>query len=103
MIFYDSEYYSSISSLTWHQFQVFAPLQTVTINGFKWHPAIWNEYHGFLEKAYKRFIYTEIEYQNMFSIVILCALSFESIWLYVRLIFFMFWGKITYFIKKIQF
>ena len=36
----------------------------------------------------------------MFSIVIWCALSFESIWLYVRLIFFMFWGKITYFIKK---
>ena len=36
----------------------------------------------------------------MFSIVILCALSFESIWLYVRLIFFLFWGKITYFIKK---
>ena len=26
MIFYDSEYYSSISSLKWHQFQVFAPL-----------------------------------------------------------------------------
>ena len=37
-------------------FQVFAPLQTVTINGFKWNPAIWNEYRGFLEKAYKRFI-----------------------------------------------
>ena len=33
MIFYDSEYYSSISSLKWQQFQVFAPLQTVTING----------------------------------------------------------------------
>ena len=74
MIFYDSEYYSSISSLKWHQFQVFAPLQTVTINGFKWNPAIWNEYRGFLEKAYKRFIWTQIEYQNMFSIVILCAL-----------------------------
>ena len=56
MIFYDSEYYSSISSLKWHQFQVFAPLQTVIINGFKWKPAIWNEYRGFLEKAYKRFI-----------------------------------------------
>ena len=56
MIFNDSEYYSSISSLKWHQFQVFAPLQTVTINGFKWKPAIWNEYRGFLEKAYKRFI-----------------------------------------------
>ena len=36
----------------------------------------------------------------MFSIVILCALSFESIWLYVRLIFFMFLGEMTYFIKK---
>ena len=103
MIFYDSEYYSSISSLKWHQFRVSAPLQTVTINGFKWNPAIWNEYRGFLEKAYKRFISTQIEYQNMFSIVILYALSFESIWLYVRLIFFMFWGKITYFIKKIKF
>ena len=53
MIFYDSEYYSSISSLKWHHFQVFAPLQTVTINGFKWNPAIWNEYRRFLEKAYK--------------------------------------------------
>ena len=93
MIFYDSEYYSSINSLKWHQFQVFAPLQTVTINGFKWNPAIWNEYRGFLEKADKRFILTEIEYQNMFSIVILCALSFESIWLYVRLIFFYVLGK----------
>ena len=29
----------------------------------------------------------------MFSIVILCALSFESIRLYVRLIFFMFFGE----------
>ena len=55
-IFYDSEYYSSICSLKWHQFQVFAPLQTVTINGFKWNPAIWSEYRGNLEKAYKRFI-----------------------------------------------
>ena len=26
------------------------------INGFKWNPAIWNEYRGFLEKAYERFI-----------------------------------------------
>ena len=56
MMFYDSEYYSSVCSLKWHQFQVFAPLQTVTINGFKWNTAIWNEYRGFLEKAYKRFI-----------------------------------------------
>ena len=56
MIFYDLEYYNSIRSLKWHQFQVFAPLQTVTINGFMWNPAIWNEYRGFLEKAYKRFI-----------------------------------------------
>ena len=36
----------------------------------------------------------------MFYIVIWCALSFESIWLYVRLIFFMFLGEITYFINK---
>ena len=36
----------------------------------------------------------------MFPIVILCALSIESIWLYVMLIFFMFWGKMAYFIKK---
>ena len=36
----------------------------------------------------------------MFSIVIWRALSFESIWLYVRLIFFMFFGKITYLIKQ---
>ena len=42
MIFDDSEYYSIISSLKWHQYQVFAPLQTVTINGLKWKPAIWN-------------------------------------------------------------
>ena len=56
MIFYDSEYYSSISSSKRHQFRVSAPLQTVTINGFKWNPTIWNEYRGFLEKAYKRFI-----------------------------------------------
>ena len=56
MIFYDLEYYSSISSLKRHQFQVFAPLQTVTINGLKWNSAILNEYRGFLEKAYKRFI-----------------------------------------------
>ena len=34
MIFYDLEYYNSIRSSKWHQFQVFAPLQTVTINGF---------------------------------------------------------------------
>ena len=40
MIFYDSEYYSSISVLKWHQFQVFATLQMDTINGFKWNPAI---------------------------------------------------------------
>ena len=33
--FYDSEYYSSISSFKWHQFQGFVPLQTVTINDFK--------------------------------------------------------------------
>ena len=50
MIFYDLEYNSDISSLKWHQFQVFAPLQTVTINVFKWNPAIWNEYRGFLIK-----------------------------------------------------
>ena len=56
MIFYDSEYYSNISFLKWHQFQVFATLQTVTINSLKWNPAIWNEYRGFLVKAYKRFI-----------------------------------------------
>ena len=56
MFFYDSEYNSSISFLVWHQFQVFASSQTVTINGFKWNPAIWNEYRGFLEKAYKWFI-----------------------------------------------
>ena len=30
MIFYDLEYYNGIRSLKWHQFQVFAPLQTVT-------------------------------------------------------------------------
>ena len=46
MICYDSEYYSSISSLKWHKFQDFAPLQTVTINGIKWNPVIWNEYRG---------------------------------------------------------
>ena len=56
MIFYDPEYYSNIRSLKWHKFQDFAPLQTVTINGFKWNPAIINAYRGFLEKAYKRFI-----------------------------------------------
>ena len=56
MIFYDLEYSNSIRYLKWHQFQVFAPFQTVTINGFMWNPAIWNEYRGFLEKAYKRFI-----------------------------------------------
>ena len=62
MICYDSEYYSSISSLKWHQFQVFAPLPTDTINGLNENPAIWTEYRGFLEKAYKSFIQTEIEY-----------------------------------------
>ena len=36
----------------------------------------------------------------MFSILVLCALSFESIWLYVRLIFLSFGGKNPYFIKK---
>ena len=36
----------------------------------------------------------------MFSIVIWCALSFGSICLYVRSIFFMFLGKIPYLIKK---
>ena len=36
----------------------------------------------------------------MFSIVILCALSFGSICLYARSIFFMFLGKISYLIKK---
>ena len=56
MIFYDLEYYNSIRSLKWHQFQVFTHLQAVTINGFMWNPAIWNEYRGFLENAYKRFI-----------------------------------------------
>ena len=56
MIFYDSEYYNSISSFKWHQFQVFASLQTVKINDLKWNPAILNEYRGFLKKAYKRFI-----------------------------------------------
>ena len=106
MLFYDSEYYSSICSSKWHQFRVSAPLQTVTINGFKWKLAIWNEYRRFLEKAHKRFISTEIEYQNMFSIAIYiyiliwCALSFGSICLYVRSIFFMFLGKIPYLIKK---
>ena len=43
MIFYDLEYYSSINSLKWLQFQVFAPFQRVTINGFKWNSAFWNE------------------------------------------------------------
>ena len=101
MIFYDLEYYNSTRSFKWHQFQVFAPLLTVTINGFMWNPAIWNEYCGFLENAYKRFIQTEIEYQNMFSMVILCALLLGSICLYVRSIFFMFFlGEIPYFIKK---
>ena len=100
MLFYDSEYYSSICSLKWHQFRVSAPLQTVIINGFKWKPAIWNGYRRFLEKAHKRFIWTEIEHQNMFSIVIWCALSFGSICLYVRSIFFMFLGKIPYLIEK---
>ena len=33
MIFYDFEYYNSICSSKWHQFHVFAPLQTVIING----------------------------------------------------------------------
>ena len=28
-------------------FKFFAPLQTVTMNGFKWNPAILNEYRGF--------------------------------------------------------
>ena len=32
MLFYDSEYYSSICSSKWHKFRVSAPLQTVTIN-----------------------------------------------------------------------
>ena len=100
MLFYDSEYYSSICSSKWHQFRVSTPLQTVTINGFKWKPAIWNEYRRFMEKAHKRFILTEIEYQNMFSIVMWCALLFGSICLYVRSIFFMFLGKIPYSIKK---
>ena len=100
MLFYDSEYNSSICSSKWHQFRVSAPSQTVTINGFKWKPAIWNEYRRFLEKAHKRFISTEIEYQNMFSIVIWCALSFGSICWYVRSIYFMFYGKIPYLIKK---
>ena len=39
-IFYDLEYYNSICSSKWHQFHVSAPLQTVTINGFIWNPAI---------------------------------------------------------------
>ena len=56
MIFYDLECYSSISSSKWHQFHVSAPSQTVTINGFMWNPAFWNEYRRFLEKAYKKFI-----------------------------------------------
>ena len=61
-------YLSQLNDLLWfrilQQYQLFemtpvssfAPLQTVTINGFKWNLAIWNEYRGFLEKAYKRFI-----------------------------------------------
>ena len=56
MIFYDLEYDNSIRPLKWHHFQVFAPLQMVTITGVMWNPAIWNEFRGFLEKAYKRFV-----------------------------------------------
>ena len=55
MAFYDLEYNSSVFSSKWHQVDVSAPLQSVTINGFMWNPAIWNEYRGFLEKAHKRF------------------------------------------------
>ena len=73
MAFYDLEYYSSVCSSKWHQFDVSVPLQSVTINSFMWNPAFWNEYRWFLEKAHKMFIKTKIEYQNMFSIVILCA------------------------------
>ena len=36
MTFYDLEYYSSVCYSKWHQFDVSAPLQSVTINGFMW-------------------------------------------------------------------
>ena len=52
MTFNDLEYYSSIGSFKWQLFQAFALLQTIRINGLMWNPAIWNEYRGFLEKAY---------------------------------------------------
>ena len=54
--FFGLEYYSSVFSSKWHQFDVSTPLQSVTINIFIWNPAIWNEYRGFLEKAHKMLI-----------------------------------------------
>ena len=82
------------------QFRVSAPLQTVTINGVMWKPAIRNEYRRFLEKAHKRFyinrnwISKHVFYSNL-----MCSFVWSNC-LYVRSIIFMFMGKIPYLIKK---
>ena len=101
--FYDSGYYSSICSSKWHQFRVSAPLQTVTINGFKWKPAIWNEYRRFLEKAHKRFIINRNWIsKHVFYSNLMCSFVWKHLFVCQVNIFLCFWGKMPYLIKKSQ-